>query len=104
MDYTQAPVGFRLGAVRERAGHHQPHRPRLGRTGAALGRGDGRLPERDDRRPQVGNDTIKILEDTDGDGKCDKVTVFADGLNIPTSLTFSRGGIIVAHVHQTSCS
>ncbi|NCF86875.1 MAG: hypothetical protein GWQ08_15310 [Verrucomicrobiaceae bacterium] len=44
-----------------------------------------------------GNDTIKILEDTDGDGKADKVTVFADGLNIPTSLTFSRGGVIVAH-------
>ena len=47
---------------------------------------------------RVGNDKIKILEDTDGDGKCDKVTVFAEGLNIPTSLTFSRGGIIVAHV------
>ena len=37
-----------------------------------------------------GKDSIKILEDTDGDGKCDKVTVFADGLNIPTSL-FSSG-------------
>jgi putative membrane-bound dehydrogenase-like protein len=47
---------------------------------------------------RVGNDKIKILEDTDGDGKCDKVTVFAEGLNIPTSLTFSRGGVIVAHV------
>lgn len=43
-----------------------------------------------------GNDTIKILEDTDGDGRCDKVTVFADGLNIPTSLTFWNGGVIVA--------
>ncbi len=43
-----------------------------------------------------GDDTIKILEDTDGDGKADKVTVFADGLNIPTSLTFWNGGIIVA--------
>lgn len=31
-------------------------------------------------------DAIKILEDTDGDGKADKVTNFADGLNIPTGV------------------
>lgn len=31
-------------------------------------------------------DAIKILEDTDGDGKADKVTIFADGLNIPTGV------------------
>ena len=49
-----------------------------------------------DVRDGKGNDTIKILEDTDADGKCDKVTVFAEGLNIPTSLTFWNGGIIVA--------
>ncbi len=43
-----------------------------------------------------GNDRIKICEDTDGDGKADKFTVFADRLNIPTSLTFANGGIIVS--------
>ena len=31
-------------------------------------------------------DAIKILEDTDGDGKADKVTDFADSLNIPTGV------------------
>ena len=31
-------------------------------------------------------DAIKILEDTDGDGKADQVTDFADGLNIPTGV------------------
>ena len=31
-------------------------------------------------------DAIKILEDTDGDGAADKVTDFADGLNIPTGV------------------
>ncbi len=43
-----------------------------------------------------GEDAIKILEDTDGDGRCDKVTVFADKLSIPTSIVFARGGLIVA--------
>lgn len=43
-----------------------------------------------------GNDKIKILEDTTGDGKADKITIFADGLNIPTSMTFSNGGLIVS--------
>jgi putative membrane-bound dehydrogenase-like protein len=43
-----------------------------------------------------GDDRIKICEDTDGDGRADKFTVFADNLNIPTSLVFSNGGIIVS--------
>lgn len=44
---------------------------------------------------QPGNDRITILEDTDGDGRADKFTVFADSLNIPTSLIFANGGVIV---------
>lgn len=44
----------------------------------------------------AGKDSIKICEDTDGDGRADKFTVFADQLNIPTGLVFSRGGIIVS--------
>ena len=41
------------------------------------------------------NDRIKICEDTDGDGRADKFTTFADGLNIPTSMIFANDGIIV---------
>ncbi|WP_373516100.1 PVC-type heme-binding CxxCH protein, partial [Persicitalea sp.] len=41
------------------------------------------------------NDRIKICEDTDGDGKADKFTVFADGLNIPTSIILANDGAIV---------
>jgi putative membrane-bound dehydrogenase-like protein len=44
----------------------------------------------------VGDDRIKICEDTDGDGRADKFTIFADKLNIPTSLVFVNGGIIVS--------
>ena len=42
------------------------------------------------------NDRIKICEDTNGDGKADKFTVFADKLNIPTSMVFANGGVVVA--------
>ncbi|RBP44242.1 putative membrane-bound dehydrogenase-like protein [Roseimicrobium gellanilyticum] len=42
-----------------------------------------------------GHDTIKICEDTDGDGRADKFTVFADKLNLPTSLVFANGGLII---------
>ena len=44
----------------------------------------------------TGDDRIKICEDTDGDGKADKFTLFADKLNIPTSLVFANGGVIVS--------
>ena len=43
-----------------------------------------------------GDDRIRILEDTNGDGRADKFTLFADHLNIPTSLVFANGGVIVA--------
>jgi len=43
-----------------------------------------------------GRDQIKICEDTDGDGRADRFTVFADGLNLATSLVFVNGGILVA--------
>jgi putative heme-binding domain-containing protein len=42
-----------------------------------------------------GRDRVKILEDTYGDGRSDKVTVFADGLNIPTGVAIGYGGVWV---------
>ena len=43
-----------------------------------------------------GRDRISMVEDTDGDGKADKFTVFAENLSIPTSLCYANGGLIVA--------
>lgn len=43
-------------------------------------------------------DSIKILEDTDGDGRCDKVTTFADKLNIPMGLLPTKGGVICFNI------
>jgi putative membrane-bound dehydrogenase-like protein len=49
----------------------------------------------------AGRDRIRVCEDTDGDGKADKFTVFAEGLNIPTSLLCADGGVIVLQAPDT---
>ncbi|NRF39295.1 PVC-type heme-binding CxxCH protein [Pedobacter foliorum] len=43
------------------------------------------------------NDKIFILEDTDGDGKADKSTIFAEGLMTPTGILPGDGGVYVAN-------
>ncbi len=48
-----------------------------------------------------GRDRIRICEDTDGDWKADKFTVFADKLSIPTSIAFHNGGVIVQNATET---
>ncbi|MCY2936319.1 MAG: ThuA domain-containing protein [Planctomycetota bacterium] len=53
------------------------------------------------QEPGKGRDRIRICEDTDGDGRADKFTVFADKLSIPTSLTFANGGLIVHQAPET---
>ena len=42
------------------------------------------------------SDKIVVLEDTDGDGKADKSTVFADDLHVPTGIEVGDGGVYVA--------
>ena len=42
------------------------------------------------------DDKLLILEDTNGDGRADKRTVFAGDLNNPTGFEFYNGGVILA--------
>src|SRR5262245_11098735 len=49
------------------------------------------------KQPGKGQDRIKVLEDTDADGKADKFTIFADGLNIPSGIAVGHGGVWVAN-------
>jgi glucose/arabinose dehydrogenase len=42
------------------------------------------------------NDKLLVLEDTDGDGKADKCTVFADHLHCPTGFEFYNNGVLLA--------
>jgi len=47
------------------------------------------------QEPGQGRDRIRICEDTNGDGRADKFTTFAEKLSIPTAIAFYRGGALV---------
>lgn len=49
---------------------------------------------------QIPNDKVLILEDTNHDGKCDKTTVFADGLKLPTGIELTADGAYVGQATQ----
>jgi putative membrane-bound dehydrogenase-like protein len=49
------------------------------------------------REPGPGRDRVKVLEDTNADGRVDKVSVFLDGLNIPSGVAVGHGGVWVAN-------
>ncbi len=48
-----------------------------------------------------GRDRIKICEDTDGDWRADKFTIFAEGLSIPTGMALVNGGLVVHQAPDT---
>ncbi|MBI2478640.1 MAG: ThuA domain-containing protein [Planctomycetia bacterium] len=48
-----------------------------------------------------GRDRIRICEDTNGDGRADKFTIFAEQLSIPTAIVSSRGGAVVQNGVET---
>jgi putative membrane-bound dehydrogenase-like protein len=53
-------------------------------------------PEEKNAQPTVFPGTVRLIEDTDGDGKFDKATIFADELAWPTSVCCYKGGVFVA--------
>jgi putative heme-binding domain-containing protein len=46
------------------------------------------------------NDYILVCEDTDGDGRADKFTKFAEGLTMPTGMALGDGGVYVCEATQ----
>jgi putative membrane-bound dehydrogenase-like protein len=48
----------------------------------------------------IGHDRIRICEDTNGDGRADKFTLFADKLSIPTAAICANGGLICTNGTQ----
>lgn len=56
----------------------------------------GYMPNIDGKGEDEPNGRIVILEDTDGDGRMDKETVFLDKLVMPRAILLRKGGAIVA--------
>ena len=95
MKHIQVPVGFSLDLF--------AHEPNVMHPIALAWDERGRLfalitkDYPNERKPGgTGDDYIVICEDTNNDGKADKFTRFAEGLNIPTGMTFGNGGLFVA--------
>ena len=108
MKHTQVPADFELQLFASE--------PEIGRPIALAWDERGRLwiveaqdyphqlyldtPGTDGKPTGEGSDRIRICEDTNGDGRADKFTVFADKLNMATSLVFANGGVIVSALQQ----
>ncbi|MEC8987688.1 MAG: PVC-type heme-binding CxxCH protein, partial [Verrucomicrobiota bacterium] len=99
MKYTQVPVGFRMELFAAEPNVINPIYMTWDERGRLWVVESVDYPN-EFKNGRKGNDRIKICEDTNGDGRADKFTVFADGFNIPTSMTFSRGGVILAHAPE----
>ena len=96
MKYVQVPVGFRLELFAAEPMVVNPIYAQWDERGRLWVAESVDYPN-EIKPGRKGADRIKILEDVDGDGRADKATVFADGLNVPTSFTFAKGGVIIAH-------
>ncbi|MFT5853273.1 MAG: putative membrane-bound dehydrogenase-like protein, partial [Verrucomicrobiales bacterium] len=100
LQYTQAPVGWKLELFAAEPQIVNPIGLAWDERGRLWAAETVDYPN-EIKAERKGDDKIKILEDTNGDGRCDSVKVFADGLNIPTSLTFANGGVYVHHAAET---
>jgi putative membrane-bound dehydrogenase-like protein len=98
--YTQVPADFELQLFAAEPDVVKPIYMAWDERGRAWVVEARDYPHRVVPEGEPGNDDIKICEDTDGDGKADKFTIFADKLNLATSLVFVNGGVIVSQARQ----
>lgn len=56
---------------------------------------DGKTKTLNDFKQMQPGGRIKVLEDTDGDGKYDKATLFLDNIPFPTGITVWRNGVLI---------
>ena len=86
-----APAGFRVDLVAAEPDIHQPVAFAFDERGRIWVAESLEYPR---KQAGQGEDRIKVLEDTDGDGKADKFSIFADGLNIPSGVAVGHAGAL----------
>jgi len=56
----------------------------------------GYMPNVDGKGEEVRNGQIVVLQDTNGDGRMDKKSVFLDKLRMPRAIAMVKGGVLIA--------
>ncbi len=90
----KVPEGFRVELVAAEPDLQNPVAMAFDRRGRIWVTESFEYPRRE---PGPGRDRIKILEDTDHDGRVDSVKIFAEGLNIPSGIAIGHGGVWVGN-------
>lgn len=92
------PIGFRCDVVAAEPLVRQPVAMTIDERGRIWVAENYSYPHK--RGPGKGTDRILIFEDTDGDVKADRITVFAEGLDMVTGLEVGHGGIWVGQAPE----
>ncbi len=92
--HTQVPAGMRLELFAKEPAVKNPIAINWDERGRAWVVESFGYPNDVPDKPGSGEDNIKILEDANGDGKADKMTVFAEGLRHCTTMTFVKDGVV----------
>ncbi len=91
------PDGFRMELVAAEPLVHSPVQAQFDHRGRLwVVEMNGYMPNTEGTGEQTPNGNIVILEDTDGDGRMDRRTVFLDQLVMPRTVMLVGGGALVA--------
>ncbi len=100
MRYTQVPADFELQLFASEPDVVKPIYMAWDERGRAWVVEARDYPHGLTAEGEPGHDNIKVCEDTDGDGRADKFTIFADKLNLATSLVFVNDGVLVSEARH----
>jgi len=91
LQLLQVPEGFRIQVFASEPEIQKPLNMAFDASGRLWVSGTVDYPYADLDDP---SDSIRVLEDTDGDGRADRITTFVDGITLPLGLLPYRDGVI----------
>ena len=93
LEMLKVPAGFKVTLFASEPQLQKPLNMAFDANGRLWVTGSNEYPH--PAKEGEGHDSVRVLEDTTGDGTADKVTVFADNLNIPIGLYPYKDGVVV---------